>query len=104
TRKYSYRDLIAMTDDTRYQPDWNTPHGKRARSTCCTIQSEFFKVRNISLVVILGTYLYPTALTENRIREMEGGDRPYLLTHLKASREVILISKSSVFSFEYGLP
>lgn len=71
TRRYSYRKLMELTDNTHYQPDWNTPMGKEHGILAARYKTSFFKVKNTSLVVIPGTYLYPTDLSADGIREME---------------------------------
>jgi len=66
--------LMKLTDDTWYKPDRNTPMGKEhgmLYELYPTYKGNFFIVRQAALVVVPGTFLYPTALIENRIREMD---------------------------------
>lgn len=71
SRTYSYRELMGLTADTHYQTDWNTPMGKEHGMLAARYRTSFFKIKGASLVVIPGTYLYPTDLSADGIREME---------------------------------
>ncbi|WP_148044257.1 hypothetical protein [Sinomicrobium pectinilyticum] len=73
TRKYHYRELLNLTNYSRYEPDWQTPMSKEHDMLYALYgeyKGDFFKVRDTRLIVIPGTYLYPTLLTEEDIKRM----------------------------------
>lgn len=74
TRKYHYRELVRLTNYSLYSPDWETPMGKEHDMLYALhnqYKGDFFKVKYSGLIVVPGTYLYPTALTEEDIITMD---------------------------------
>ena len=71
TRKYQYRELVNLTNDSLYSPDWETPMGKEhdmLYALHSQYKGDFFMVKDVGLIVVPGTYLYPTILTEEDIK------------------------------------
>ncbi|WP_268223542.1 hypothetical protein [Sinomicrobium oceani] len=72
-RKYHYRELLNLINYSRYELDWNTPMGKEYDMLYALYHGytgNFFKVKDTGLIVIPGTYPYPTLLTEEDIKRM----------------------------------
>lgn len=72
-REHTYKELATFIDNTHYQTDWSQPMKEEYEilySRKGNKSVDFFKVKDTGLIVMPGTYLYPTVLTTEDIEKM----------------------------------
>ncbi|HSH66415.1 MAG TPA: hypothetical protein VLB84_11620 [Bacteroidia bacterium] len=74
-REYTFEQLTGFINYMHYKPDWNTPMDDKEYKILYELhgnpETDFFKVKGCNLVVIPGTYIYPTKLTEQDIKDLD---------------------------------
>ena len=62
-----YDNLVKLINYTRYDTDWQQPMGEdydKLYSILENKQADFFKIKTTQVVILPGTYIYPTSLNE----------------------------------------
>jgi hypothetical protein len=65
-----YDNLVKLINYTRYDTDWEQPMGEDYENLYSIIQNkqtDFFKIRDTQVVILPGTYVYPTLLNEQEV-------------------------------------
>lgn len=73
-RNYSFKELSELLIHTNYTPDWKTPMEDEYNIFYRVKKNQhinFFRVKGTDLIVMPGTFLYTTTLTEQDIKEMD---------------------------------
>jgi hypothetical protein len=71
---YTFEELVKFMDYTHYEPDWKVPMDEEYKELYRLHgdpKVDFFKVKNHNLIVMPGTYLYPTILTMQDIEDLD---------------------------------
>ena len=73
-KNYTFEQLVNMINGSNYETDWKTPMNEEHGQLYLKFNNckyDFFKVKGMDLVVMPGTYLYATILTEDKIKELD---------------------------------
>lgn len=73
-RNYCFNELVGFMKYSKYQPDWDNPMEKeydKLYQLHGNPKIDFFKVKDTDIIVMPGTYLYTTVLTEQDIKDMD---------------------------------
>jgi hypothetical protein len=65
-----YYNLVKLINYTHYDTDWEQPMGEDYENLYCIMQNkqtDFFKIRDTQVVILPGTYVYPTMLNEQEV-------------------------------------
>jgi hypothetical protein len=65
-----YNNLVKLINYTDYDTDWEMPMGEdyeRLYSIMENKQTDFFKIKGTPVVILPGTYIYPTLLNEQEV-------------------------------------
>jgi hypothetical protein len=65
-----YNNLVKLINYTNYDSDWEQPMGEDYEHLYCIPEnkrSDFFRIRDTQVIILPGTYLYPTLLNEQEV-------------------------------------
>jgi len=65
-----YNNLVKLINYTNYDSDWEKPMGGDYESLYSITENkgaDFFKIRNTQVIILPGTYIYPTLLNEQEV-------------------------------------
>jgi len=73
-RQYTFEELLRFIDYVQYEPDWTAPMDAEYEILYGMHNNQkinFFLVENDGIIVMPGTYLYPTVLTLKDIEDLD---------------------------------
>jgi hypothetical protein len=68
-----YNKLVKLINSAHYDTDWEQPMGEDYENLYGILQNkqtDFFKIRDTQVVILPGTYVYPTRLNEQEVKQI----------------------------------
>lgn len=68
-----YDNLVKLINYTHYDTDWEQPMGEDYECLYSIMenkQTDFFKIRNTQVIILPGTYIYPTLLNVQEVTQI----------------------------------
>ena len=68
-----YNSLVKLINYTNYDSDWEQPMGEDYNSLYRIVENkrtDFFRIRDTHVIILPGTYIYPTLLNEQEVEQL----------------------------------